>query len=133
MDERRHVDELDRRARCERTLTAALIERSRQEHQHGPQPLSAGRQRLGADATDQAGVRADGAFEAQLEHVEVGVEPGRRANRGERAHARLFAVCSATIPPARRRQRISSNPLRSIAAASSRGPGKRRTLAGRYA
>ena len=48
VDERRHVDELDRRAGRERTFAAALLERRRQEHEHGPQPLSSGRERLGA-------------------------------------------------------------------------------------
>ncbi len=127
------MDELDRSAGRERTLAAAILQWSREEDEHRPQPLSAGRQRLGADPPDEAGMRPDRPLEPQLEHVEVGVEAGRRANGGERAHARLLAVCRATIPPARSFQRISSNPLRSMAAASSLGPGKRRTLAGRYA
>ena len=47
------------------------------------------------------------------------------------AHA-ASPVCRATIPPAKSRQRTFSNPAARRSSASSSGPGKRRTLAGRY-
>ena len=54
-----------------------------------------------------------------------------RANGRERAH-RATPVCSATIPPAKNRQRMSPKPASSISFAKPSGSGKRRTLAGRY-
>ena len=133
VDERRHVDELDRGAGGDGALAGALLRRRAEEDEHRPQALAAGRERLGADLADEPGMGADRALEPHLEQLEVGVEPGRRADGGERAHsALLVAVCSATIPPPSSRQRISPKPARRIASARSSGPGKRRTLAGRY-
>ena len=48
------------------------------------------------------------------------------------ALTRPCPMCSATIPPANVRYWTSSSPDSRISAASSSGPGKRRTLAGRY-
>src|SRR5207237_838594 len=66
-----------------------------------------------------------------LELLEVGVEPGGGPDGGDRAQ-RATPVWSATMPPAKSRQRISSNPASSRSFARSSGPGNRRTLAGRY-
>ena len=118
MDERRHVDELDRgAARRRRRSPARSSGRRAEEDEHRAQPLAAGRERVGPDLADEAGVRADGALEALLEQLEVGVEARRGADGGEGAHATLLAAWRATIPPPRSRQPTSSKPARRIALA----------------
>ena len=128
MDERRHVHELDRRGGRDVRLRAR---RRGEEDEQRAQPLAAGLQRLGADRRDDAAMRRHGRLEPLLELLEVRVEPGRRAQVGEGAQ-RACPSCSATIPPARSRNETSAKPARSSRAASSSGPGNRRTLAGRY-
>ena len=49
-----------------------------------------------------------------------------------RVHAGLVPLWIAMIPPAVSTQRTSSSPAFASPAPSSRGPGKRRTLEGRY-
>ena len=128
VDERRHVDELDRDAldhgRCR-------VGGRRQERQGGAEPLASGRERIRSDGGDGAGVRLDDLRESRLDGVEVVGEPDGRPHGLERAHS-VTPTCSATIVAPNRRNLTCSNPCRSISAASPSAPGKRRTLAGRY-
>src|SRR5207237_4819910 len=126
--ERRQLHELDGNAGCERRLAAAG---HREEDELRPEALAAGRERLVADGGDDARVGRHGSGEAFLEGVEVALETRHRPDLGEGGHAAV-PTCSATIPPAKRSNRTSSNPFRCNSAASSAGAGKRRTLAGRY-
>src|SRR2546425_9877523 len=96
----------------------------------GSQPLAAGGERLRSDFGDDASIRTDRVLQALLEILEVSVEAGRIQNLGESRQS-TSAVCRATIPPAKSRTRTSRNPAAPIFSASSTGPGKRRTLAGR--
>src|SRR5207253_10600896 len=97
-------------------------------------PLAARGERLVADRGDDPRMRRDRPRQALLERVEVRVEAGSLADRGERRGHEDPAcpTCKATIPPARKRNETSSKPARPSIAASSSGPGKRLTLAGRY-
>src|SRR5579859_2491480 len=128
VDERRHVNQLDGDPGGQRRRQAPL---RRQEHQHRPQSLPTGRERIRADCGADAGMARDGLLQPLLELVEIALEPGRIADRGESGHVRV-PVCSATMPPANVRYATCSNPACSSSAASSAGGGKRRTLAGRY-
>ncbi len=127
VDEARHVHELDRHSRGKRIL----IRVGSQENEEGPETLAARGERFRPDLGDEALACRDGPGEAFLELVQVRVEARCRADGCDRAH---FAapVCSATIPPPNRRQRMSSKPASSISLASPCGSGNRRTLAGRY-
>src|SRR5205085_11085055 len=104
--------------------------RRAQEDEHRAKALPARCERFLADRGDDAGMRLDRALEPCLENVEVLVQPASRADVGQRRCHSLTPVCSATIPPANRRYSTSRKPA--ICAARSSGPGKRRTLAGRY-
>src|SRR5207302_4692342 len=115
VDERRHVDQLDGDSGCERR---GRIRVRGEEDQHRPQPLAAGRQRVRPDRSDDAGMARDGALEALLELVEVALEPGRLADRGENRHP-ATPVWRATIPPAKVRYETSTKPARPSSAASS--------------
>src|SRR3954447_1717430 len=126
--ERREVDELDGDAGDDRRLRPG---RRREVHEQGPQPLPAGCEGLSTDLRDDAAVGADRVLETVLELAEVGVQPGRLTNLRKCAQT-ASAVCSATMLPAKRRKRTSRKPAAAISSASSSGPGKRRTLAGRY-
>src|SRR6266545_1271146 len=106
VDERREVKQLDRDAGRERRLA-----RRREEDEQRAQPFASRGERLLADRGDDSRVRLDRPLEPHLELVEVDVEAGSAADFLERGRHRLTPVCSATIPS---------------------GPGKRRTLAGRY-
>ena len=55
------------------------------------------------DRSDDSRVRLDRALEPRLEHVEVRVEPRRRADLGQRGGHSFTPVCSATMPPANSR------------------------------
>jgi hypothetical protein len=123
------VHELDRDARDDRRRRTG---RCRQIDEQRAQPLAACRERFGADFGDDAAIRNDGALESLLEIGEVRVEPGRLADLCQRAQRTASAVCNATIPPAKSRNCTSRKPAALISSASSSGPGKRRTLAGRY-
>ena len=122
------MHELDCDSRADRVV---LVWVGREEDEERTEAFTAGREGLGADLGDETRPRGDSSCELILELLEVGVEPWRGADRGQRAH-RATPVCSATMPPAKRRQRISSNPASSISFPSACGSGKRRTLAGRY-
>src|SRR5689334_10069354 len=121
------MDELDRDAGDDRRLTVA---RAGQVHEQRAEPLAAGGERLAPHLGDDPLVSPDGRLEPVLELDEVGVEARRLSQLCERAQ-RASAVCSATMPPANVRKRTESNPAAAINVASSSGPGKRRTLAGR--
>ena len=135
VDEGRHVHELDRGAAGDGALAGALRSAGVQRK------TSTGRSRLPPAASvsvpispTRPGWEPTDALEPLLEPLEVGVEPGRGADGGERVHsALLVAAWRATMPPPSRRQPyLRRSPRRRIAAPSSSGPGKRRTLAGRY-
>src|SRR4029079_581842 len=96
-----------------------------------PQPLAAGCERLAPDLGHDPVVAPDRNCQPFLELGEICVEAGGLTQLGERAH-RAPAVCSATMPPANVRWRTASKRAAAISADSSSGPGKRRTLAGRY-
>ena len=102
-----------------------------EEDEERPEALTASLERLGADRGDDAPVGRDRRLEPVLELLEIGVEAGRRAQVGERAQA-AAPRCSATMPPASRRNETSPKPASRSSAARSSGPGNRRTLAGRY-
>src|SRR4051812_2176391 len=131
VDERRHVDELDCNACSQRRLCAG---RRREEDERGTQPLATCGERLVADRCNQAGMRRDRAREPLLERIEIAVEPRRGPDVRERRtrHEAASPTWSATIPPAKRRNSTPSKPHAPSSAASSSGPGKWRTLAGRY-
>ena len=120
VDEARHVDELDRDAGRKRRI---VLRASRQEDEQRPQAFSARGEGLGSDLGDEPGSGGDGVGEPILELLEVGVEAGRGADCGERAQ-RAVPVCSATMPPANRRQEISSKPASSSSFARPFGRGK---------
>ncbi len=124
MDERRHVDELDRSPAGHRLLAAALGGRRAEEDENGSQALATRGECVGADRADEAWVRRDRALEALLEQLEVGVEPGSGADGGERAHEAFLAVWSATMPPPRSFQPMSAKPARRIASPRSSGTGE---------
>ena len=126
--ERREVDELDGDTGDDRRLRSWW---RREIHEQRPQPLPAGGERLRTDLRDDAPVGADRMLQTVLELAEVGVQPGRLTDLCECAQT-ASAVCSATMPPAKSRKRTSRKPAAAISSASSSGPGKRRTLAGRY-
>ena len=90
----------------------------------GPQALAAGGERLVADLGDDARMRADRPLEPLLELLEVGVEPRRLADLGERAHRAVPGV--QRDDPAREAAgtRTSPKPARAISAASSVRPGE---------
>src|SRR5262249_27497730 len=118
----------DRDARLERRL---VLRRGGEEDEQRPQPLAA-RERVGARGGDDARVAAHRRVEPGLELAEVRREPGRLADLRQPRHD-ASPTWGATIPPASRRKRTLSTPASPSSAASSSGPGKRRTLAGRYA
>ncbi len=123
--ERRGVNELDGRAGGEGRLAG----RRRQEDEQRTQPLAAGRERLAADHRYQPWMRLDGRRQTLFEVLEIGVEPRALADRRQAHDA--TPVCNATIPPAKNRWSTSMNSADRSTSASSAGPGKRRTLAGR--
>ncbi len=96
VDEGRHVNELDRDAGRDRGLAVGW---AGEEDKRRPEPLSACRERLGSDLRDEPAVTGDRLLESLLELVEVLIEPGRAADRGEGAHA-ASPTWSATMPPA---------------------------------
>jgi hypothetical protein len=122
------MDELDGDPGGDEGLTAG---RRGQEDEQRPQPLASGGERLGADLGNQSRVAGDGFGEPVLDVLQIRVEARSGADGGKGAH-RATPVCSATMPPAKRRQRISPKPASSSSRARSFGSGKRRTLAGRY-
>jgi hypothetical protein len=126
VNERGHVHELDRRAGRERRLRG----RGCQEDEERPQTLATGRERFAADLRNEARLGPHGRGQTALEVLEIGVEARGLADRRKAQLA--TPMCSATIPPPKVRQRTSSNPAARTSSASSSGPGKRRTLAGRY-
>ena len=93
VDERRHVDELDRDALDDGWRR---VGRRRQEGQGRAEPLATGRERIRADGGDGAGVRLDDLREPRLDGVEVVGEPDGRPHGLERAHS-VTPTCSATI------------------------------------
>ena len=121
------MDQLDGDSRGQRRLP---VRRRRQEDEERPESLPARRERLPAGGRDDA-PPADGGLEPRLQLGEIGREPWSGADRREGRHA-ASATWRATMPPASRRYRTSRKPARTIASASSVGPGNRRTLAGRY-
>ncbi len=121
------MDELDRHSRGKRILLRVRG----QEDEEGPKTLAARGERFRPDLGDEALPRRDGPGEAFLELAQVRVETRCRPDGCDRAHL-AAPVCSATIPPPKRRQRMSSKPASSISFASPCGSGNRRTLAGRY-
>jgi hypothetical protein len=121
------MDELDRDTAGERRIPPARGE----EDEERSQPLPSGGERLDPDAADEAGRGAGDGLEPGLQLREVGCEPRGLADRGERVQ-RATPVWSATIPPPRRRNPTSAKPASPRRRASSSGPGKRRTDAGRY-
>ena len=141
VNERRHVNQLDGCSGGDHRVSAPFLRRRREKHEHGAQPLAAGRERLRAHLGHEPRVRGDARLEARLEPLEVALEAGRRAYGcdrvhrppGRRASDTAVAVCRATIPPPSNLQRICPNPAPAHSAASSRGSGNRLTLAGRYA
>ena len=101
MDERRHVDELDRDARGD---GRRLVRRRAEEGEQRPQPLAAGCERVGADlGGDGRRTARDGRREARLDLLQVRVEPGQSADVLERGHRVAVPVWRATMPPPRRR------------------------------
>ena len=133
VDERRHVDELDRGARGDRA-SPPRSGGADEEDEHRPQPLAAGRERLGADRGDEARMARRPPARAAPRP-----RPGTRRGRAPRgpsracAHRAPLAVCSATIAAAETGGSASpSKPARPISDGELLGPGKRRTLAGRY-
>ena len=128
VDERGHVNELDRRALHDRRLRAGG---AREERQGRPEALPTRGERVGAHRGDDARVGLHDLREARLDRVEVLGEPIRGADGLEGAHVRT-PTWSATIVPPRSRKRTRSSPLRSRSATSCSASGNRRTLAGRY-
>src|ERR1700724_3050107 len=124
----RQVDELDCDARDDGRRRPG---RCGQVHQQRSQPLAAGGERLRTHLGDDASIRPDRELQPLLQVAEVPLEAWGFANLGERAHT-ASAVWSATMPPAKSRTRTLRNPAAWIISPSSSGPGKRRTLAGRY-
>src|SRR5205823_13047904 len=94
--------------------------------------LAARRERVRSDGGHDTGVACDRLLEPFFELVEIALEPGRVPDRRKGGHAQA-PVCSATMPPANVLYVTCSKPASRIRPASSSGPGKRRTLAGRYA
>ena len=128
MDERRHVDELNRRAGRDRGTGAGG---RGEEGEHRPEALAARGQSLGADLGDEAGVAGHRRIEELLDLAQVLGEAGSGPHRLEGGAHRAVAVCRATMVPPKSRKRAPSNPDSSISVARSSAPGKRRTLAGR--
>src|SRR5438067_3037058 len=131
VDERRHVHELDGDPRRERRRPSR---RRGEEDERRTQPFTAGPERLVAHRRHEAGMGRDGACQPFLERVEVVVEPRHRTDVLEACgHAAPASPpWRATIPPAKSRNSTPSKPQRPSRSARSSGPGKRRTLAGRY-
>ncbi len=122
------MDELDRSARRKRRI---VLRASREEDEQRPKAFPARGEGLRSDFGDEPRSGGDGVGEPILEPVEVGVEAGSGADCGDGAQ-RAVPLCSATMPPANRRQEISSKPASSSSFARPSGAGNRRTLAGRY-
>ncbi len=85
VDQRRHVDQLDRDPLHHRWLRAAW---GREERQRGPQPLPAGRQRVRTHSGDRAGMGGNNCLEAILDRAEVVAQALDRRDRLERANRR---------------------------------------------
>ena len=128
VDERGHVHELDRDPRGHGRRSSG---RRGEEDEQRPEPLAARVQRIARGGGNDPSVRADGLLQPLLELLEVEVEPGRVPDRRQRAGHVASPMWSATIPPAKVRYETSAKPAEPIRSASSSGPGKRRTLAGR--
>ena len=133
MHQRGHVQELHRRARGHQAL--GRLGRA-EEDQHRPEPLSAGRERAARVARELLAVALRHLREPRLGALEQ-IGQRRAARRQHRAELCLGGVQGllpawmAMMPPAVRIQRTSASPAAAIRAASSSGPGKRRTLLGR--
>ena len=76
--------------------------RRSEEDEQGPQPLSAGRERLRPDRRRQPRMAADSVEQPLLDLLQVLIEPFGLVHRRQRPHA-ATPVCSATIPPPKRR------------------------------
>ena len=96
----------------------ALLRRRREKHEHGAQPLAAGRERLGADLGDEPRVRGD-ARPRGAPRAARGSSRGRAPSVWLRSRSQTsrapclgtaVAVCRATIPPPSNLQRICRNP-----------------------
>jgi hypothetical protein len=99
VNERRHMHELDGDAGDVGRL--AVGGRGEEDEQR-PQPLAAGRERLRPDRRRQPRMAADGVKQPLLDLLQVLVEPFGLVDRRQRPHA-ATPVCSATIPPPKRR------------------------------
>ena len=135
MHEGGHVEQLHRRAGGHQALVLAVAVAA-QEHEHRPQalaPSGQGARRVrterGAVALGHLGQPRLGALEQARERRAAGREHRSKLSLGG-VHRRVPAWI-AMIPPAVRIQRTSLRPAAAIRAASSSGPGKRRTLLGR--
>ena len=117
-----------------------LAVRRRQVDEQRPETLAAGVDGVPADGRDDPRAMLDGSREPLLELVEVrscflqkrlGAQ-GLRLPSGDESPGAV-ATWRATLPPPSSLYRTSSKPALAKSAAKSSGPGKRRTLAGRYA
>ena len=97
--ERRHVHELDRRARRD---GRGVIRRRGEEDESRPEALPAGRERARPHLGHEPGVAGHLAPQLGLDLAEVVVEPRGRAHDLESGQG-FTATCSATMPPPRRR------------------------------
>jgi len=122
------VDELDGDTCGDGRLS---IRRGGEKCEGRPKPLSSGRQSIRANLRNEAGVMRNGIGKPRFHLDEVFVEPGRCTHDLQGAYG-LTPVWSATVPPPRSSYWTLSKPARPISADRSSGPGKRRTLAGRY-
>jgi hypothetical protein len=133
--ERRHVQQLDRGGRGDEAIAVAV---AAQDHENRAQPLPTCRQRavrvgreLGAVAARHLGEPRLGPLEQPRE-----LRPAGREHRTElglgRVHGARVPEWIAMMPPAVRIQRTSMRPAAAMLAPSASGPGKRRTLFGRY-
>ena len=127
------MEQLHRRPRRHKPVVLAV---AAQEHEHGAEPLATRGERSGGVHAERGpvslchlGQAGLGALEEASQRWTAGGEH-RSELRLRRVHRRVPAWI-AIIPPAVRSQRTSSRPAAAIRAASSSGPGKRRTLLGR--
>ena len=132
--ERGHVQQLHRRRGGHELLVVVAV--GAQEDEHGPQPLAARGERAAGVAGQLGAVAAGHLGEPRLGALEQAGEllAARPEHRPELCLSRVHDAVPAwmaMIPPAVRIQCTSSRPAAAMRAASSSGPGKRRTLEGR--
>ena len=147
MDQRGHVEELDRHGGLDQRVGRGIARAH--VHEHRAEPLPSGRERARSVRRQRIAVTLRDLLKPRLgpfqERAELGPGGGedvgelRRARRGSGSPARRAQPRSsstspawiAMIPPAVTIQRTRTSPTAAMAAASPRASGKRRTELGR--